>query len=121
MKPLSLIPILAELTIHVDVCLKNKGTQACDARRPTGRGHAKMAVLLDNATSPICHMRVFLSIMISIVVPDAILRHVGQAMHEANDLVPPPMHQWPFRQFSEIKFRSISIDQLIGGVTFLLR
>ena len=32
---------------------------------------------------------------------DAVLRHVGQAMHEANDLVPPPMHPWHFNQFPE--------------------
>ena len=32
---------------------------------------------------------------------DAVLRHVGQAMHEANDLVPPAMHSWHFRQFPE--------------------
>ena len=43
---------------------------------------------------------------ISNVVPEdlsmnAVLRHVGQAMHEANDLVPPPMHPWHFRQLPE--------------------
>ena len=32
---------------------------------------------------------------------NAVLRHVGQAMHEANDLVPPPMHPWHFRQLPE--------------------
>ena len=32
-------------------------------------------------------------------------RHVGHAMHEANDLVPPPTHPWPFRQFPEIDGR----------------
>ena len=32
---------------------------------------------------------------------NAVLRHIGQAMHEANDLVPPPMHPWHFRQFPE--------------------
>ena len=43
---------------------------------------------------------------ISNVVPEdlsmnAVLRHVGQAMHEANDLAPPPMHPWHFRQLPE--------------------
>ena len=32
---------------------------------------------------------------------NTILRHVGQPMHEANDLVPPPMHPWPFRHVPE--------------------
>ena len=43
---------------------------------------------------------------ISDVVPEdlsmnAALRHVGQAMHEANDLIPPSMHTRPFRQLPE--------------------
>ena len=29
---------------------------------------------------------------------NAIVRHVGQAMHEANDLIPPPMHPRPYGQ-----------------------
>ena len=32
---------------------------------------------------------------------NAVVRHVGQAMHEANDLIPPLMHPRPFRQLSE--------------------
>ena len=27
---------------------------------------------------------------------NAAMRHAGQAMHEANDLLPPVMHPWPF-------------------------
>ena len=96
------IPNPAELTLHVR--LKPKGVQAGYARRRKRRDHAKAAVLLDNATSPVAIWGVFLGI--SNVVPEdlsmnAVLRHVGQAMHEANNLVPPPMHPWHFRQLPE--------------------
>ena len=47
------------------------------------RGHAEMALLLDNANSPVAFFGVFLGI--SIVIPkdlsmNAVSRHVGQAM-----------------------------------------
>ena len=32
---------------------------------------------------------------------NAVLKHVGQAMHEANDLAAPPMHPWHLRQLPE--------------------
>ena len=67
----------------------------CYARRLKRRGHAKTAVLLDKVTSPVAIWGMFLGI--SNIVPkdlsmNSILRHVAQAMHEANELVPPPMH-----------------------------
>ena len=32
---------------------------------------------------------------------NAVVRHVGQAMNEDNDLIPPPMHPRAFRQLPE--------------------
>ena len=45
------IPNLAELTLHF--CLKPEEVQGYYARRRKRRGHAKTAVLPDNATSPV--------------------------------------------------------------------
>ena len=44
-------PNLCELTLHV--CLKPEGVQARYARGRKRRSHAKAALLLDNATSPV--------------------------------------------------------------------
>ena len=53
---------------------------------------------------------------VSNVVPEnfsmnTVVRHVGQAMHEANDLIPPSMHPRPFRQ----------LPKMTAGVTLFLR
>ena len=45
-----------------------------------------------------------MSLRISVV-----LRHVGQAMHDANDLIPPPMHRRPFRQLPEDDCRGYTL------------
>ena len=96
------IPNVAELTLHV--CPKPEGVQVRYARRQKRRSHAKAAVLLDNATSPVAIRGVFLGIsnvFLEHLSMNAVLRHVGQAMHEANDLVPPPMRPWHLRQLPE--------------------
>ena len=82
--------------------LKAEEIQAHYARRRKRGGHAYTAVLLDNATSPVATSRVFLYISnadLGDLSMNPVLRQVGQAMHEANDLLTPPMHPWHFRQF----------------------
>ena len=93
------IPYPAKLSLHV--YLKTKGVWASHARRRKWHGQAEPAVLHDNATSPVATYRVFLGIS-NVVLEDlsmnAVFELARQAMHEAKDMVPPPMYPWPLSQ-----------------------
>ena len=45
---------------------------------------------------------------------NAVVRHVGQAMHEANDLISPPMHPRFFRQLPENDCRGDTLLEAAG-------
>ena len=44
----------------------------------------------------------------------AALRHAEQAVHEANDLVPPPMQLWLFTYYTDNDCRGVTLNIAAG-------